>query len=890
MNTNVISEEIASQAFEECIQFFRNNRSYIQLDEVQESRCNINLLKINPSDLKETVQLKDMIYNDIHGTVFMTIPIKYIVPGERVHSRNARKIRYNLMPMIDTIDLLENMADVFINGNKLSINDITIALFDDYFVIGIPFEYKNATTIDVLMRPTLMEKYSSTNTITVQKSELINKDKQGFLAYVDGRLTEKVSILEYDTYYVYKCNEAVNKSFDLCFIRNLVKYGKAQLTNGFVWFNKYINKFPISANNIIPFKLDQGGILCNLDLLEKTSNVFKSQTTPKYTDYDFYYVYEERLDDDTLYHDNYKWYVDNVLKTDISDLALPEKLPEFMNAFALFKKEISLANFVKEKDINGDRNLFDYNTRKLSDAVEYDQELFLKFRQILERNFDNNILKQNDFIDVTTEYIVEHTRTGTNKDLLNVEHHIEFQSPMILIKVPNYDNNHFNIYVDGLRNHFYTVEFEELGITYVYILKNRVSVGSVIQIEKFKFSKNLKKTEFVGNGTKSINISNAKLNGLVGEGGTYNFKLLQSGDNLEIGISDILYDKILDILTVKTSINLSSSVIYNLYNMNYISVYKYETRRKGENLELDISSMKSLVLDKRYFRVFKNGREVHKDKFSISNNKLTINAKYTLYELIEVEYSPIVYEEMYLLNNLPLDNTGELNLYQYQIDNPDTTQYFLNGLSQYITVNGRRIDPKKYKYWCSQGATIHNVKSKKWCRIVNETYQPVNSLLTNLTYGFKNGNHLYDKYIVGTMIGGPIEDTESDYLDENIERVGELYYDLYKEFLKHNIIDIGAKMPEYIAIKYSGLIDTSRNDSIMIDARDKQLYWMPLDATMQHEEHMLNVLNLYYKLMDDMQVIQVIDPNDIPDEIYQKYKELFDNNVLVLQIPDIPPM
>ena len=133
---------------------------------------------------------------------------------------------------------------------------------------------------------------------------------------------------------------------------------------------------------------------------------------------------------------------------------------------------------------------------------------------------------------------------------------------------------------------------------------------------------------------------------------------------------------------------------------------------------------------------------------------------------------------------------------------------------------------------------------------------------------------------------GFLTDDESDCTDVNIERTGELYYDLYQEFLKHNIISIGDPLPEYIAFKYAGLVDEGLNNSIMIDTTEDQLYWMPLDATMESEDNLIKIMNLYYKLLDDINELVVIDPDDIPDELYNTYKDLFDNNVLILQVPE----
>ena len=61
---------------------------------------------------------------------------------------------------------------------------------------------------------------------------------------------------------------------------------------------------------------------------------------------------------------------------------------------------------------------------------------------------------------------------------------------------------------------------------------------------------------------------------------------------------------------------------------------------------------------------------------------------------------------------------------------------------------------------------------------------------------------------------------------------------------------------------------------------------MPLVATQESEENLVKIMNLYYKLLDNINELVVVDPDDIPDQLYKDYKELFDNNVLVLQLPE----
>lgn len=889
MNTGNADAKLIDEAMETCVQFFRNNRSYEQLDEIQKSRCNINLVSVDVTSLRETVELKHMVYDDIYKSVYITLPIKYITTGERIHPREIKKIRYKMIPMNDTIDLLENMADVFINGNKLAISNISIALFDDYFVLQVPYSCKNANTIDVLIRPSLMEKNAKTNSIVINKSELINKNINGFLAYVDGRLTEKVSLLEYDSYYTYMCNEPVSSSFEICFVRNLVKYGNmAKTDSNYIRLDKKINKFPISAQHILPFKLNDNGRLHNLNLLAKTSNVFKCAEVIS-TDYDIYYVYEERDIDQTEYHDNYKWYVDNVLKgLNLGNLNNATLLPEFMNAFKLFDKEISLRNYVSE----GVKDLITYNYKKLSQSLEYDQELMVIYLRLISDIMKSFILKESDFIKVDKDYLDANTRQDNRSEIIDDSIQSDFPTSMLLFKIPNYDNCHINIYINGLRNHFHSWEGSELGITYIYIMRNRVAEGSVVEIEKFKFGTSAVAMDVVGNGTNVININNAKLTGLVYDNGMYNIAINDKTEfRNDVIISSMEYDKTNDLLKIGTLSTLVNGSVYTIKNLNYVKIFKFETKHKGVDLTLDVSAMNNTTMDTGYYRVYKNGRELPRSVISLSANgdSILLKVKYTIYELIEIEYSPIKYSDMYKLGALPTNNNGEIDLYQYAITN-NSLQYFANNNCQYITVNGRKLDYEHYKYQCSQGATVHDLNSRKWYNIINEHHTSMDVVVASLMDTFKKATHLFDKFMVKRMVGGPITDTEDDCIDENIDRVGELYYDLYREFLKQNILNMNDKMPEYIAIKYSGLVDDSKNNSIMIDSMDRQLYWMPLDGSMKHEADLKNILGLYYALLDDMAFVQVIDPDNIPPDIYEKYKELFNNNVLVLQVPSVPPM
>lgn len=876
---------LVDDAMDKAVQWFRLNRSYCQLEEIQQSRCNVKLINITLNEPLHQIEFaKDLCYSDIYNRVFYKISYKYAAPGERVDSANLRKIRYSLIPMSQISLQLENIIDVFVDGIKLSINDVAIALFDDYFVLALPQKYKYLNSLKILMRPTVLDLISNTNSITIYKSSIPNNITiNDFLAYVDGKLTNRVSISEYNDRYVYKTNETIKKTFELSFIRSLVKYGNVSFKNGYLRINKE-PKFPISPSMILPFRIKDNGKLQDLNIVAKTSNVFYSNNANN-LDYDIFYVYDEREDDDIRYLDRYKYYVDNYDK-DLSKISNGINLPEFIEYFDLYNREIGLSAYIKSRK----KSLLEYNIVETKYGIDYDPENYIEFLDIIYDKLNLYSLKNRETIKITEEYINNNTRRDNKSEIKLSSNKIDFVSDMLLFKIPNIEKYHINIYINGLRNFYNTWSAQEDGVNYVYIIKNRLPVGTIVEFEFIKLKHtDVRELNILGSGKDELVISNAKLIGLV-DGKADSTLNLFDEYNREIMTEYCYYDESKDEATIRLSNITNKNMIYKTMNLNYIQTMKYSTTTRGVNLKLKLSSLNIPKADQKYFRVFKNGREVPRSCYSLLENGtyIRIGGKYTIYELIEIEYCPaIAYEEMYIRDYIPTDNNGEIDLLNNR--NISIINRSTNGIMQYILSNGRKLNDNQFKYWCSLGITVHNLVSRRWCIVVNERYVNIDKVLKPLLEAFVTGNHLFDKFMIDQMVGGPITDDESDLTDINLDRTGELYYDLYQEFLKHNIIDINQNAPDYIAIKYGGLVEKDKNNTIIIDANEKQLYWMPLDPTLKSTDNMVEIFGKYYSLLEDIKYMEVIDPNNIPDHIYEAYKVLFDNNVLVLQIPDIVP-
>lgn len=883
------SSDFYYEAICDYIKFFLTNRSHCLLKQIQNSRSNIKVYDVTKEQATSKKFLKHMCYNELNK-IYLTLPYDYLTTGERVNFKDIRNIRYELHDMTVINKLFGTSIDVFYNGMKLLQSEIRIALFDDYFVVEVPEYCKDFTKMNILKRPYVLDLYTNTNEIKIYKNQIKHGcNMNNIIVYMNKYQCTNYSYIEYDDYYLLKTPVDIT-DMEITFIRNLNEFGFTTFPNDHLDLRSRRGKYPIDPDGILSFR---NGLFVNLNFKAVTGDIFKSSISTSY-EYLIYYTYQDYPYEDNYYDDNFEWFA-NYEKNIMDIINSPTLLPEFINEFYLFNKEISLADYVE----NHYKNLNDYYTDRSFDTLDFNDELISKIYDCLFNRYEDNLIirKTFDMGSLSSEEIENMTYYSNEETKKYNKETISFVSPMLRYKLPNTEGYHINVYIDGIRNYEYSYVDSKNGADYIYIKASKVKSNSILEFEYIRTEHDKVRTiELLGDGKNQFIINNCKQLGLISSKNDERFiRVIHRTDtNCDPAeeLEDVIYDEESDILTILLKNKTYSNDFYEISNIRFTTSFKFNTRKRGSGYTISMDGFQYTDCSADNFRVFKNGRELPDFSKKIiiprendddhSKVVIKLDIKYTVYELIEVEYVPNKIETAFRIGNLKEDGKVDLTKFSYN----NKGKNFLCDDNQYYILNGRRVMKNHYKIWCAKGLTLHNLKSQKnFCLMMNNESIIENEMKPFYDYYGNKCRYLFSKYVV-TIMMGLLTDEEKSCTDVNMDRTGELYYDLYQEFLKHNIISIGDQLPEYIAFKYAGLIDEGLDNSIMMDTTEEQLYWMPLDATQESEENLVKIMNLYYKLLDNINELVVVDPDDIPDQLYKDYKELFDNNVLVLQLPE----
>lgn len=887
------------KAMEKYMEYVKTHIAYGIMESQQIARTNINLVNLSDSIVDRNMLVKHVSFRGRYDKLYVKVPAKFLVPGERLFKKDIRQLRYNLYSIPEINKLFGNTVDVFFNGKKIEHSEIRIALFDYFFIIEMPYKYKNHVTLNALIRPFVYDKIFTTNNITIPKAEInAIDDNNDFFLYVDNIQTTNFTIQETTNYYIINCATQGTK-YEVCYIRHLNYYGKTSIKNNHINISDVKNKFPIAANNVITFA---NGLLVNLLLEAKTDGIFKCGVSIN-DKLDLFYTYKEYDFEEAFYYDHYRWlseYLENFF--DIIDN--PNQLPEYINNFYLFREDISLKDFIENNytDIN------EYNVDKSIKTIQWCEECFITILKFIYQEYmaDNNLAVVSTIMDVSDYGKENLIRNDNTQEITDASKHATFNTSMVVIKLPNIEKYPYNIFIDGILYSDSVIKYREADIDYLYINANDILDNSYIEVEKVQTRyTELRKRDLIHPGGTKLTINNAISNGLMTKSDEYRYisvaQFYTASDNfinLNSNISNITYDAEKDNLLIEFKTDIAKNTQLRIYNTDFYQTMEYSTRRQNTGLEFNLTWLESGLSSVENLRVFKNGKQIPSSYYTvelptIANKldfpKISINVTYGIYELIHIQYTPSKFKELYYKDTL-LTN-GIVDIY----NQADVNAVFFDKITQYFTMNGVRVTPSHYKYWCSKGVSVHDYTSvHHFCAVIqydNILEQMINKFIS--AYGVHT--KLLDKYIVGLMHDAldnagdsnkpPLKD-EDNVVDVDPARKGKVYYDLYNEFLKLNIINQNAKLPDYIMIKYDGLIDEV-DDIIRVDADEKMLKWMPLNAQTinENDDSIVKILDLYYKLLEDMESTIVIDPNDIPDDIYETYKDLFDNNVLILQIP-----
>lgn len=885
--------EIFSNVLEKYIEYVKSHIAYGIMEVQQIARTNTDLLDCTDNRMSKILMMKHLTYEHINDYIYVLVHSDFLVPGERLGMEEMRYKRYKLFSIREIEKMFNNTIDVFYNGYKIPYTEIRIALFDDYLVLELPSKYKNYSNLNVIIHSYGFTEIYHENTIEIPKNKINDGEREidNFLIFVDGKQTNNFTITEDDKKYIIRIADS-GKRYEVSYYKYLNYYGKTKIKNSHINIMDVKRKFPIAAHNIITFS---NGLLMNFNMEAKTDGVFKTSFETD-DELDLFYVYKDYDYEEAYYNDDYRWlatFLNNFMDI-IND---PTQLPEFANEFKLFRDDISLQDFLDKRYTKIDK----YNHDKTIDTIDWCEECLNTLCDFLYEEYKDYFATKTYIIDLSKTDINNYIRSNNKQEVMNEDLETNFNSDRFLIKIPNEEKYPFSIFIDGFRYCDNIARYRENGFEFIYITTDRIENDSIIEVELIRTKANRpKQISLVSDGTNKIVIQLNNSTFIENEyeinylslAKEYNNKFINDNEN----IKSIEYNKEDNSVIINLKVPYDADHVLKIYNLNCYSSNKFDTRIEGEGYDFKLHNFEASLSDLSHIRIYKNGREIPRKFYSIEfpaeDNDLTfpvihIDIKYYIYEAIEVEFSPDKYQEVYYRERLLEDGKVDI-LHPKNIE-----EKFMNRSANYFNLNGRRITPSHYKYWCSKGISIFGYNSTHYFTVMMKTNDMINNFLKDFIEAYRVNRKLLDEYILRLMNGElydpnnpPLKDKEDPCIDPDPTRTGKLYKDLYEEFLKLNIINMEAKIPEYIIIKYGGLIDT--NNVLKIDANQKQLYWMPLDANAKNDytENTRKILDLYYKLLDEWESDYIINPDEIPDDVYQKYKELFDNGCLVLQIPE----
>jgi hypothetical protein len=892
-----------NEALEKYLQYVKSKFAYGIMESQQIARTNIELIDMSGCETDTRLLVKHNAYHDLFNKVYFKVPGKFLVPGERLKQSEIKRYRYKLCTIRELTQNFGSSIDVFHNGLKIPYSDIRIAIYDFYFIVELPIKYRTHVSLNVLLRPYVYDETFTTNNIFIDKIR-INKidDNDDFFFYVDGKLVDRSSLTITETATQYNIRSSVTGTkYEVNYIRHLNYYGSTTIRNNHINIMDVKRSFPIPAHNIMTFS---NGLLINLGLHAKTDGVYECDINVG-TDIKLFYVYRDYPNENLDYNDQYRWFA-NYIDNFMTIVDSPSLLPEFINNFSLYRRDISLQDFLAK----GYSDNKTYNIDVSIDTIHFCEECLMDIIKFIIAEYvkDNQFSVTSDHTNLATLGKLTLKRNNNRLEITDPQYQADFNVPMMVLKIPNINEYPFMIYSNGIRFYDHDVKYREFGIDYVYIDYNKIPDDAFIEVETFntKYT-SLRNNLIVTDGTNNIRIINAKATNFIKDGNDTKYIKLAIENGTRFIYSDniksVLYDETTDVLTITLNTIYPINTLLKVYNINFYKKYQYTTRADNTGLDFTLDWLEGAVNNVEHIRVFKNGKEVPRTCYTIefpnSSNTLTspkihINVTYGIYELIDVDFTPTRFKETYYKRQLLED--GLIDLY----NTTGVSDKFINDISEYFTLNGVRITPLHYKIWGSKGLAIKDYNTVDYFTTIMKTDDLFEKYISVFVDAYRIHLKLLDKYLVTLMKASvydsngeiinphPIKPGDNPVDDIDPSRYGKLYSDLYNEFLKLNIINASAKIPDYIIIKYGGLIDAD-TQVLKIDANKQMLSWMPLDANNgpDADAYTRKILDLYYELLDNFESTYILDPSQIPAELYDRYRELLDNGTLILQLPTL---
>ena len=931
------------------VNYFLYNRSFKMGCDIQNSRCGTQLFEINSSEFTTVIESEDFEGRGVTGNkdepfIYFRVPEKIIFNDERL---DALFIKQNFLGKVIDIKTLnkyiDRTIDIFFVGKKIPSDEISMVLMERYFIIKLPKKYDQFNgNLYLVSRYYFKDFIVRGNILNYDNSFLEGLDNAEYdsIVFINGKLslinshyTEQVNGTkvrltaidpELDTL---TKDQLDNIPFEILFIKNLNNYNKIELHNGYLEIEgRFIA--PIPTNNIYLFN---NRYFTRLGITQVSGNIYKCNNidTENLRLY-YYYDKEAYADDSYMYYDHFQWFWDEYKPKVYNWILQPHNLPNMISKFKLFTTEISCRDYeyILEND-NVYLNLKNYNdylyesTRKM---IKYDAELLQTYYSMLCNKFKNYENKRTSvFIPKKSsdrDYFLRKDTKDVTKDDISMTK--VFHCNCLKFEYPNPNNHILLLYLNGVKFNDYSYMMNINGTEYIYIeAENLPEEECTLTIEELD---TINREEIVVNRTPSdeytINFTeNAgkfhkedlryiKIYKIENSGGVDKItELTNKPKYIEINHTNQTYDNI----TIKFDKEIDRYSTYRIVNENFYSISRYRSKINGKDLTIytdnNFRYTKRTEFDniKDYFRVYRNGRLLPRNAYTISGNSpleymvsITNDSNYNKLELFEVEYVPNREIELFYIEDINWVSAYDFISRLTMNKNQNGLYYELLALlieNIVVVSNGRYLEQHTtdamFQIWSTKGLTIHRTHARYNLSIITKYNPTIYEFIKYVLFDYNNINtkkeNYYGEFKNSLMVGGPLYDDEVDCRKptEYKDKLREMWYDLYMEFLKHNLIDEASPMPEYIAFKYGALInDEGTRIDVEMDNTD-HLYWMPLDSTIDYSsEEFLKFQELYYQLLKDLQNFEILYGDEIPDELYEKYKDLFDNNTLLIQLPD----
>lgn len=847
---------------------FRRTKSHLETSLVQHSK-----IKINKFNIQRIVSFKD-VYQKTgktfkeKDTYFIPLSVPLFTLDEiRKIVKNEPRIRNSAMiPLNEFINLtLKHLStrkvfDIYFDGVKMLSSEFRVIVYKNEITLVTKSE-PPIQSINIIQRPLVQDFLGNKNLIVIPSQYKHQFNSFFKIVFKDGKKTSDYVINDREDGGIEIVIEGDCKTSELLLFDGVFKQIKIPANTD--WYDLNPNsKMTIDLDCTLCF---MNGMYRDAIYEQKGNSIIRINSFANYEKELIVFYKESPIEVQTT-TDYIEWYKNNISPNVVKELnagTAPSLIKDFTNC--------NVDTTPKPADISRkDGNV--YNTEIINKLIKYDPEIFSAYIETYVKHRDN--YTKTYFLDMNIYDYIGMTRDNSNDVPLD-KYHENFAFPMVLFTINNPTNRPFKVYVDGVCLYRHIVVKRCFGIDYIYVRKNKITPMTCVEIEYLNCDKNQIMFDVLieedGQFTMPEKYDFERYRGVI--------------DIFNIDTSKVVHT---DIISYENGIvrinNNGKRGLYKVVLNNTIVLSDYVVNsRVMETIMFNLTNFKYINIDLDKIRVFKNGKYIPRKYYTIelptdANGliypKINVQCKCFMSEHIAVEYSPFKTSDLY--EEDIIDEYGKIFVEK------DTIGYPLTDNIDSFFLNGRKLNASNFKLHSSNAMELLNVLSRKHLTVQFKEDFIANTNFPDFTDMYKTSVNRYDDFKKSLITGSRVNDMETDVLEKDYNIMRDLYWDLYNEYLKRSIVDFGGDIPDYIAIKYADLVDL--NDMVLIDCSEQMNHWMPLDASLQAEEQMDLLLQLYDDMLNELMNMEKIEPYELSKEQIERYKALANKNVWVVDL------